>query len=249
MKIDTALSRTRVARDHALITPESHVPAPLVGWEKSQAITLIAPVMGAGFTQHLVTMEPGAASGAPSEGVERFLFVLEGEVTLEADATTTLAPGGYAFFPPGAEHVLRAAAPARLFLLEKVYRPLDGHAPKVVIGREQDVEGQPFLGDPDAILRPLLPDEPGFDLAMNSFAFQPGASLPMVESHVMEHGLIFLEGGGVYRLGESWYPVTAGDAIWMAPYLPQWFGCIGKTPAKYLYYKDVWRDPATEPRR
>ena len=62
MKIDTALSRTRVARDHALITPESHVPAPLVGWEKSQAITLIAPVMGAGFTQHLVTMEAGAAS-------------------------------------------------------------------------------------------------------------------------------------------------------------------------------------------
>jgi (S)-ureidoglycine aminohydrolase len=24
----------------------------------------------------------------------------------------------------------------------------------------------------------------------------------------------------------------------MAPYLPQWFGALGKTPAKYLLYKD-----------
>jgi len=45
--------------------------------------------------------------------------------------------------------------------------------------------------------------------------YQPGAALSMVEMHVMEHGLIMLEGGGIYRLGEFWYPVTAGDFIWM----------------------------------
>ena len=38
-----------------------------------------------------------------------------------------------------------------------------------------------------------------------------------------------------------WYPVTAGDFIWMAPYCPQWFGAIGKQPAKYLIYKDFNR--------
>ena len=106
-----------------------------------------------------------------------------------------------------------------------------------------------FLGDPSARLRTLLPDEPGFDLAMNTFVFDPGATLPMVESHVMEHGLIFLEGGGVYRLGDAWCPVTAGDSIWMAPYLPQWFGALGKTPSRYHYYKDVNRDPLHEARR
>jgi len=68
--------------------------------------------------------------------------------------------------------------------------------------------------------------------------FQPGASLPRVEAHVMEHGLLMLAGGGIYRLGDRWYPVMAGDFIWMAPYCPQWFGAIGKTPAKYLIYKD-----------
>jgi (S)-ureidoglycine aminohydrolase len=29
----------------------------------------------------------------------------------------------------------------------------------------------------------------------------------------------------------------------MAPYCPQWFGALGKTPAKYLIYKDWNRQP------
>jgi hypothetical protein len=54
---------------------------------------------------------------------------------------------------------------------------------------------------------------------------------------------LMLEGSGIYRLGDSWYPVTAGDFIWMAPWCPQWFGAIGKVPAKYLIYKDWNRHP------
>src|SRR2546425_732639 len=69
------------------------------------------------------------------------------------------------------------------------------------------------------------------------------ASLPMVEIHVMEHGLLMLEGGGIYRLGEEWYPVAAGDFIWMGSYCPQWFGALGKVPARYLIYKDWNRHP------
>jgi len=33
--------------------------------------------------------------------------------------------------------------------------------------------------------------------------FQPGASLSMTEMHVMEHGLLMLAGGGIYRLGDA----------------------------------------------
>ena len=73
--------------------------------------------------------------------------------------------------------------------------------------------------------------------------YQPGAILPMVESHVMEHGLLMLEGQGIYRLGDRWYPVVAGDFIWMAPYCLQWFGALGKVPAKYLIYKPWNRHP------
>ncbi len=95
----------------------------------------------------------------------------------------------------------------------------------------------------DLQVKCLLPDEMSFDFAVNTMVYQPGAALSMVEMHVMEHGLMMLEGGGIYRLGDSWYPVTAGDFIWMAPWCPQWFGAIGKVPAKYLIYKDWNRHP------
>ncbi len=158
----------------------------------------------------------------------------------------SLTAGGFAFVPPGIDLRLRADTACRLNVFEKRYVPRPGvDAPRAVVGREQDVEGQPFLGDPDARLQVLLPDEPAFDLAVNVFRFRPGATLPFVEVHVMEHGLLMLEGQGVYRLGEAWYPVGTGDVIWMAPFCPQWFVAMGTAPAAYLYYKDVNRDPLT----
>ena len=99
-------------------------------------------------------------------------------------------------------------------------------------------------GDADLQVKCLLPDAMTFDFAVNTMVYQPGAALSMVEMHVMEHGLLMLEGGGIYRLGDSWYPVTAGDFIWMGPWCPQWFGALGKVPAKYLIYKDWNRHPA-----
>ena len=92
------------------------------------------------------------------------------------------------------------------------------------------------------MLKTLLPIDFAFDMAVNLFTFTPGAALPFVEVHVMEHGLSMLQGGGIYRLDDCWYPVQAGDTIWMASYCPQWFGALGKTPARYLYYKDIHRD-------
>ena len=83
-------------------------------------------------------------------------------------------------------------------------------------------------------------------MAVNLFTYQPGATLPFVEIHVMEHGLLMTGGKGVYRLGEDYFPVAQGDVIWMASYCPQWFVAMGKTPASYLYYKDIHRDRLTE---
>ena len=52
-----------------------------------------------------------------------------------------------------------------------------------------------------------MPDGAAYDFAVNTMTYDPGAALSMVEIHVMEHGLLMLEGGGIYRLGDSWYPV------------------------------------------
>ena len=89
----------------------------------------------------------------------------------------------------------------------------------------------------------LMPIDVAFDCEFNVMDFSPGASLPYVETHFMEHGLLMLNGGGIYRLDGSWYPVEMGDVIWMGPYCAQWFGAVGEGNARYLLYKDWNRDP------
>jgi (S)-ureidoglycine aminohydrolase len=238
--------RSVVTGNHALIVPESFVRSSLPGWERTEGVILISPRMGARFTQYLAIMDAGATAEPPSAGRERVIFVLEGEVECRPGRSPdrVLTTGGFAYLPPAADLVLQARKPSRLNVFEKVYVALAGVAPPAWrAGQEQEFTGQPFLGDPDARLKTLLPDERSFDLAVNVFTFRPGTALPFVEVHVMEHGLLMLDGSGIYRLGESWYPVRQGDVIWMAPYCPQWFVAMGKEPARYLYYKDINRDP------
>jgi (S)-ureidoglycine aminohydrolase len=238
-------TRSRICKDHALLAPESFVRSTLPGWENTEVVILISPEMGARFTQYLADMNAGAAAGPIPAGCQRVIYVLGGELTIQlAREERSLSTGGYAYFPMGAESTVHAKVPSRLNVFEKRHLPLCGtQPPGPFFGREQDVPGEPFLGDPDALLKTLLPQAPGFDLAVNLFTFRPGAALPLVEVHVMEHGLFMLEGQGVYRLADSWYPVQQGDVIWMASYCPQWFVAMGKGPARYLYYKDVNRGP------
>jgi len=207
--------------------------------EKATAIVHVSPAVGAGFTQYTVEFEAGGSMSASMH--ERFVYVLEGEVTL---ASRTLGPDQYAYLPVGFSALISAAGPSRAAVIEKSYRPLAGTAPpSLLIGNEREVPGAPLAGDAGLEVRTLLPADAAFDFAVNTMIYQPGAALSMVEIHVMEHGLLMLAGGGIYRLGDRWYPVTAGDFIWMAPYCPQWFGALGKTPAKYLIYKDWNRRP------
>jgi (S)-ureidoglycine aminohydrolase len=237
------LGQTRSAyhRDHLLQTPDTFVRAPLPGMEKVTAIVHVAPPAGAAFTQYTAEFEVG---GVLQPGpLQRFVYVLEGELETSGGA---LSAGTFLYCPPGHKHTMRAASPARAVVIEKPYQPLAGFAaPTHFRGRESEIAPEPLLGDAALEVRALVPADAAFDFAVNTMTYQPGATLPMVEIHYMEHGLLMLEGGGIYRLSEHWYPVTAGDFIWMAPYCPQWFGALGKTPAKYLIYKDWSRHPAS----
>jgi (S)-ureidoglycine aminohydrolase len=239
-------TRSRLRRTHALLAPESFVRSDLAGWERSQGVILISPRIGANFVQYLALLETGGTGISQPAGVERVLYVIEGRLSLAFPGTdpTVVETGGFAYCPPGVAAPFAALAPSRVNIFEKKYVPRTAiPIPEPIFGNESEIAGAPFLGDADAMLKVLLPVDPQFDLAVNVFTFEPGAALPLVEMHVMEHGLYMLEGQGVYRLDEDWYPVREGDVIWMAPFCPQWFVAMGKTRARYLYYKDVNRDP------
>jgi (S)-ureidoglycine aminohydrolase len=207
------------------------------------AIVHVSPALGAKFTEYTAEFEAGGELG--STPAQRFIFVIEGGVELAVDSKSSgLREGGYAYLPEGLRHRVVATKVSRVAVVEKPYQALDSvQSPDLIISNEDAVSSHPLGDDPSLQVKCLLPDEMSFDFAVNTMVYQSGASLSMVEMHVMEHGLIMLEGGGIYRLGDSWYPVTAGDFIWMGPWCPQWFGAIGKVPAKYLIYKNWNRHP------
>lgn len=108
-------TRSRSRRSHALIAPESFVTSDLPAWKRSQGIILIGPRMGARFSQYIAIMEPGGAAGQPPPGVERVLYVLEGQVDLALPGTSerSLGPGGFAYCSPDTPVELKATAPSR----------------------------------------------------------------------------------------------------------------------------------------
>ena len=236
-------TRSSAKANHLLQTSDTFIRIPLPGADGVEFIVHAAPQLGARFT--LMTAEFMAGGSLGPAPTQRFLYVLDGKIELKAQSKKfTLTPGRFAYVPAGTPHTVSARGIARAALIEKPYElQPDSRAPEIVIGAEDSVKSTALMGDDSLRVRALMPDGPAYDFAVNTMTYDPGASLSMVEIHVMEHGLLMLEGGGIYRLGDDWYPVQAGDFIWMGAYCPQWFGALGKRPAKYLIYKDWRRHP------
>ncbi|GJP50791.1 hypothetical protein CLOM_g9954 [Closterium sp. NIES-68] len=275
-------TRSVVARDHALITPESRVFSPLPGWKNTLSAHLVTPAIGAHFAMSLLQLSGNASSAPPVAGVERFVFVVSGQVTftqletqeeapnecataVNAGSTCTgtivqqedLTDDSYVYLPPSTPHFLASASGATLVLIERRYCPITGfgvasevasgaEGPAVVVGQ---THRQPVLLVPGEVfvLRKLLPTTTAYDFNIHIMDFEPGEFLTVKEVHYNQHGLLLLEGRGIYRLADSWYPVQAGDAIWMAPFVPQWYAALGKTRSRYILYKDVNRNPLLHP--
>ena len=239
-------TRNVVKESYALLTPSGFVPSQLPGWRNAVCVVQISPAMGAQFCQFLITLNSDGEGNGNTGATEYFIYLLDGKGNISVDDEKhKLEVGSYVFIPPQKDFYFKATrAGTRLLIFQKEFEPLANvESPEIIVGEEKKVKGTPFLGNEDACLQVLLPDKPAFDMAVNIFTYQPGATLPFVETHIMEHGLVMLKGQGVYRLNANYYPVQTDDVIWMAPYCPQWFVAMGKTPASYIYYKNVNRAP------
>jgi (S)-ureidoglycine aminohydrolase len=226
------------------------VTSVLPDWADTRVWILNRPVAGGAttFAQYLMEVAPGGGSDQPEAQatVEGFLFVVGGElsVTIEGE-NRVLAPGGFAYAPAGAQWQVKndGGAPARFHWIRKAYQPLEGYTAKAVFGNEQDLEANP-MPDTDGKWRTtrMLPvDDLAYDMHINIVTFEPGASIPFAETHVMEHGLYVLEGKAVYRLNGDWVEVQAGDYMSLRAFCPQACYAGGPSNFRYLLYKDVNR--------
>lgn len=237
-------TRSVYKSDHALITPESHVFASLPGWLRTTAAYFISPATGSHFTMFLAKMEGDSSSGLPAVDTERLLFVIKGDVELftSFEGSQKLSVDSFVYLPPNFKHTLQSESGATIVAFERRYQKTTDKMPEMVVG---STYSQPVIETPGEVfvLRKLLPTSEEYDFNIHVMDFEPGDFLNVKEIHYNQHGLLMLEGRGIYRLGDNWYPVQAGDAIWMAPFVPQWYGALGRTRTRYLLYKDVNRDP------
>ncbi|KAM2922416.1 hypothetical protein COP2_038768 [Malus domestica] len=126
----------------------------------------------------------------------------------------------YAYLPSNVDQSLRCDASAALVVFKRRHVSLENQSTELIFGSTDE---QPLLETPGEVfqLRKLIPASISYDFNIHIMDFQPGEYLNVKEVHDNQHGLLLLEGQDIYRLGDSWYPVQAGDVIWMAPFVPQ----------------------------
>ena len=242
----SALTRSVVKNNHAVICPDGYINSTVPGWTNCTVNVIINEQMGADLCQTLITFNKNARLQGVTSESQIFFYVIEGKCKATVSGETqTLSSGQFVYVPVQKEYVFEEATEGtRLLTFHKVYEyPKDHPVPLTIFGNAANVPGPEYLNDPALRLQVLLPDNLSFDMAVNIFTYDPGGHLPFVETHIMEHGLLYLQGQGVYMLDHQWYPIKKGDSIWMAPYCQQWFTAMGKEPAVYIYYKNVNRFP------
>ncbi len=226
-------------------------------WDNTRLWVIARPLSGFAetFSHYITEVAPGGGSDRPETDPEAqaVLFVVEGVATLTVNgATHSLTPGGYAYLPPAARWTLRndGTEPLRFHWIRKAYQSVDGlDTPEPLVLNENDIAPTPMPGTDGkwATTRFVDPADLRHDMHVTIVTFEPGAVIPFLETHVMEHGLYVLEGKAVYRLNADWVEVEAGDYMWLRAFCPQACYAGGPGRFRYLLYKDVNRHMPLRP--
>lgn len=242
-------SRSRIERGNfAVIPPEGMVMNQLPGFEQCEMTILATPKLGASFVDYLCRVLPGGGKrdGFGGNGIQTFIYVMEGSLTVSIeDETFELTQGGYVYCPPTKQMTFEnnSDEPVETFLYKKRYQEAKGYEPYVVSGNSNDIAGEDYEGMSDVNFKNLLPTDLNFDMNFHILSFETGGSHGYIETHYQEHGAILLSGEGMYNLDNNWMPVKKGDYIFMGAYNLQACYSVGrKAPLSYLYSKDCNRD-------
>lgn len=244
------MTRSVVKKEnYVLLEPDGLVKNAIPGYENCDVTILGSPAMGATFADYLVTAKAGGKNmGIGGEGIESFLYVISGEVTVKNDdQEATLTEGGYIFSPEGNKIAFenKSGQDAKLYVYKRRYDRIEGYSAHTVVNNVNDMEWVEYEGMNNCHIKDLLPaaGDFGFDMNMHILKFKLGASHGYIETHIQEHGMYFLSGKGMYRLDDEWVPVKKGDYVFLDAYVPQACYAVGREEEfAYIYSKDCNRD-------
>ena len=245
---DLLTTRSVIKKDnYVILEPDGLVKNAIPGYENCDVTILGSPAMGASFADYLVTARDGGKNdGIGGEGLETFLYVISGEVTVKnADKEEVLTEGGYIFSPESnkVSFANNSGKEAKLYVYKRRYEKLEGYSARTVVGNAFELPWVEYEGMENVHVVDFLPKDLGFDMNMHILKFKLGASHGYIETHVQEHGMYFLSGKGMYRVDDEWIPVKAGDYMFLDAYCPQACYAVGREEDfAYIYSKDCNRD-------
>jgi (S)-ureidoglycine aminohydrolase len=156
-----------------------------------------SPAVGARLAQALLILPAGAGTDAPVDnGLEHFFYVQKDSLTVKIGGReTALPPGGYVYVPAGTPFTLNSlcAKEARAVWVKRPYQSAPGvPAPGVILGHRDDARRE----DNGPRWRSFLLGNKALsmDFEMNIIWYAPGAHFWCIETHIMEHGMVMLQG-------------------------------------------------------
>ena len=234
-----------------LLEPDGLVKNKIPGYDGCDVTILGSPSMGASFADYLVTVNASGQNDAlGGEGIETFLYVIQGSVEVRNQNMSAVLTGGGYFFSPAQYDITfvnNSQETAKLYVYRRRYEKLKGFDAHTVTGNVNDMKWVEYEGMDNCFIKDLLPsgDDWGFDMNMHILRFKPGASHGYIETHIQEHGMYLLSGKGMYRIDEEWIPVKQGDYLFLDAYCPQACYAVGRDEDfVYIYSKDCNREVA-----
>jgi len=228
-------------------------PSTLPFLKNADALIYTIPWLGAHFIEYvLMFQEGGATAESINNGMENFLYVIEGEAEFIVDGKRhNMEKEGYVWMPPGVAFEVknRRNRMTRVLWLRRQYDEVKGiSVPNVIVNSVLNVKGVQNLAEVEQQCLPFQADL-GFDMAMNMLSFAPGVTFPRSESHAFEHGAYFLNGRGLFWINGAYYEVHVDDFSYFAPFVPHYVMSHGPETLRYLLYKNVNRDyPVPNPK-
>ena len=234
--------------EYAIIPPEGLVNNIIPGIENCVTSILASPKYGASFAQYILTAQPGGGTTRPwakEEGIESFVYIVDGCGQFTVDGKTYEAPqGAYIYAPAGVgiEFKNTGDTEMKAMLYKQRYVECEDLKPYVFYGNVNDIPFRIYDNMENVFVKDLLPVDINFDMNFHILSFAPGGCHPFVETHVQEHGAYILEGEGCYYLADNWTMIKKNDFIWFGPFSCQCAYGVGRTNFTYIYSKDFHRD-------
>lgn len=204
---------------YSLVEPNSRVySSGLPGWNGSiLAAAVITPTMGANFAMYMVKANAKAEVHYCERLRRRLVFVLSGALrTRKGDDVRMLNAGGFVYMAPGDASISISVmeGDTSFVLIDKALSGdttiAERSRESSFVGHEEDIAMEPVEGEMFKLRRLLDKQDyrPGFNIHIMDF--EPGEYLNVKEMHFNQHGLLMLQGQGIYMLNNHYFPVAVG---------------------------------------